>query len=329
MNMFAKKLLVCVVVVAGALLGSVGSVAADFPAKPIRLVVPFSAGGATDLFARTVAAVMTEQMGTTVFVENRPGASSIIGTTMAARAPADGYTLLLGDSSTFAVNPSMYTKLSYDPIKDFIPLTLSSKIELLLVVNPDLVKARNLREFIQEAAEGGKITSYASVGIGSTHHLAMELLKQKLGLKLQHVPYKGAAPAVQDLLGGQIPVMFVNSASAGPMIKTGKIRVIATAAGRRSPQFPDVATIAEQGIPGFDVWAWQALAVPAGTPAAIISQLQKAYQRAVATDQVRLKLEAAGIESSLTGSAEATDFIKKETKIWAQVIRSGNIRAEE
>ena len=311
-----------------ALLPATNALAQAYPAKPIRLIVPYAAGGGTDFFARTVSGKLSEQLGQTIIVDNKPGAATIIGADAAAKSPPDGYTALVADSTTLAVNPSLYKKLPYDPVKDFSPVTLTARFAMLLVVNPTLSKATTVKEFIDEAKkEQGKM-SYASVGAGTTHHLTMELFQQRAGITLNHVPYKGAGPAIQDVVGGQVPVMFVDLAAGGPMIKAGKLRVLAVASPKRIAALPNVPTFAEQGIAQFEAWAWQGLAVPAGTPKEIVAKLNAEYAKAITDAGVRQKLVDAGVEPVSSTPAEMSAYIKSETAKWAQVIKVGNIKVE-
>ncbi|NUZ06541.1 Bug family tripartite tricarboxylate transporter substrate binding protein [Piscinibacter koreensis] len=309
-------------------LGTTPAVAQGYPTKPVRLIVPYAAGGGTDFFARTVGGKLGEQLGQTIVVENKPGAATIIGAEAAAHSPADGYTVLLADSTTLAVNPSLYKKLPYDPVKDFAPVSLTARFAMLLVVNPNLSKATTVREFIDEAKrEAGKM-SFASVGAGTTHHLTMELFQQRAGIKLSHVPYKGAGPAIQDVVAGQVPVMFVDLAAGSPMIKAGRLRVLAVASPRRITALPNVPTFAEQGIPNFEAWAWQGLAVPTGTPRDAIARLNAEFAKAVQDPAVRQKLVDAGVEPIASTPDEMAAYIRSETAKWAQVIKQADIRIE-
>jgi tripartite-type tricarboxylate transporter receptor subunit TctC len=304
------------------------ALAQPYPSKPIRLIVPYPPGGGTDFFARLVGGKMSEHVGQPIVVENRPGAATIIGAEAVARSPADGYTVLLADSTTLAVNPSLYKKLPYDPQKDFAPISLTARFAMLLVVNPTLDKSKTVKEFIEEAkAAPGKI-NFASVGTGTTHHLAMELFMQRTGIKLNHVPYKGAAPAVQDLVGGQVPVMFLDLAAGGPQIRAGKIRALAVASPKRIAPLPDVPTVAESGVPDFEVWAWQGLVAPAGTPREALEKLHSEYAKAVADSGVRQKLIEAGVEPLTSSPEELSAYIESETAKWAKVVKEGNIKVE-
>jgi tripartite-type tricarboxylate transporter receptor subunit TctC len=315
---------------AGVALGLPGTIARAqaYPTKPVRLMVPYAAGGGTDFFARTVGQKLGEGLGQTIVVENRPGAATIIGAEAAAQAPPDGYTALVADSTTLAVNPSLYRKLPYDPLKDFAPVTLTARFAMLLVVNPNVSKAGNVKEFIDEAKKAQGQMPYASVGSGTTHHLAMELFQERVGIKLVHVPYKGAGPAIQDLAAGQVPVMFVDLAAGSPMIKAGKLKVLGVASPKRIAALPDVPTLAEQGVPDFEAWAWQGLVVPAGTPKEIIARLNTEYAKAVADPVIRQKLMDAGVEPVTSTPEQMTAYVKSETEKWARVIKQADIKVE-
>lgn len=299
-----------------------------YPAKALRLIVPYPAGGGTDFFARTVAAQLSQQMGQQVVVENRPGAATIIGAEAAAKSAPDGYTVLLGDTATFAVNPSLYRKLPYDPQKDFAPVSLTGRFALLLVVNPAAIKANSVSELVDQAKKESGGLDYASPGPGSPHHLAMELFKQRTGLQFAHVPYKGAAPAVQDLIGGRVPLMFLDLAAGAPQIKGGKLNALAVASDRRIAALPDLPTLGESGLPGFEAWAWQALAVPAGTPRDIVAKLNAEYRKTIGMPEIRQKMIDAGIDPLQSSPEEAVAYIRSETAKWAKVIRDGRITVE-
>ena len=304
------------------------ALAQAWPTKPVRLIVPYAAGGGTDFFARTVGAKLSEGLGQSVIVENKPGAATIIGAEAAAKSAPDGYTVLLADSTTLAVNPSLYKKLAYDPVKDFAPITLTARFAMLLVVNPNVSKSTTVKEFIEEAKAAQGQMAYASVGAGTTHHLTMELFQQRTGIKLNHVPYKGASPAIQDVVGGQVPVMFVDVASGAQMIKAGKLRVLAVASAKRITALPNVPTMAEQGVPQFEAWAWQGLAVPTGTPKEVVARVNADFAKAVADPGVKQKLVEAGVEPITSSPDEMAAYVKSETAKWAQVIKQGNISVE-
>jgi tripartite-type tricarboxylate transporter receptor subunit TctC len=297
----------------------------SYPSKPIRLVVPFPAGGGTDFFARTVGAKMTETLGQPIVVDNRPGASTIIGAESVKGSAPDGYTVLLGDLGTYALNPSLFKKLPYDPAKDFAPVTLTGRFVLTIAVNPSALNVNSVKGLIDAAKkEPGKI-SYASPGTGSPHHLAMELFAKEAGIKMTHVPYKGAAPAVQDLIGGQVAVMPIDIAAGMPHIRSRKIKVIATATPAPVAALPGVPTIASAGLPGFEAWAWQGFAVPKGTPPAVIAKLREGYVEAIADPAVRTKLVEAGIEPLQSTPQEMASYMNAETAKWSKVIKDANI----
>lgn len=299
-----------------------------YPAKPVRLIVPYPAGGGTDFFARAVGAQLSQQLGQQIVVENRPGAATIIGAEAVAKSAPDGYTLLLGDTATFAVNPSLYKKLPYDPHKDLAPVTMTGRFALLLVVNPASMKATSVKELVEEANKASGKIDYASPGPGSPHHLAMEMFKQRTGAQFAHVPYKGAGPAIQDLLGGQIPLMFLDLAAGAPQIRSGKLRALAVASDKRIAALPDLPTVGESGVPGFEAWAWQALAVPAGTPKDIVARLNAEYRKAIGVPELRQKLIDAGIDPLQSSPEDASAYMRSETLKWAKVISEGKITVE-
>lgn len=299
-----------------------------YPSKPVRLIVPYPSGGGTDFFARTVGAQLSAQLGQQVVVENRPGAATIIGADAVAKSAADGYTLLLGDTATFAVNSSLYKKLPFDPQKDFSPVSLTGRFALLMVVNPSKLKATSVKEVLAEAKQAPGKVDYASPGPGSPHHLAMEMFKQRTGTQFTHVPYKGAGPAIQDLLSGQIPLMFLDLAAGAPQIKAGKLRALAVASDKRIAALPDLPTVAEAGVAGFEAWAWQALAVPAATPKDIVARLNAEFRKAINTPELRQKLVDAGIDPLQSSPEEASAYFRSETAKWAKVIADGKITVE-
>ena len=301
----------------------------SWPSQPIRLIVPYPAGGGTDFFARLVAPGMGEALGQPVIVENRPGASGIIGATAVAKQlPADGHTFLLGDMTTYAVNPSMFEKLSYDPLRDLAPVTLTAKFDFLLVVNPQVLPVHNLQELVAIAQKTPAGLSYASPSVGTTHHLATELLARETGMKLVAITYKGGGPAVQDLLGGQIGMMFLDRATARPHIESGKLRPIAAAGSKRVSAYANVPTLQEQGVKGFDVEGWQGFTVRAGTPDAVVKALNTAYLKAIAPADIKRKLNEAGIDPVGSTPEQFTAYIQSETTKWRTVVKERGIKAE-
>src|SRR5690606_17809551 len=254
--------------------------AQDYPARPIEWVVPYQAGGGTDIVARTVAERMSKSLGQSIVIANKPGAATAIGAPYVARAQPDGYVMVTGDTATLAANPALYPDLAYDPAKDFDPVGLLARFAMILVVHPS-IPVNNLQEFIDWAGKQENGVSYGTPGAGSPHHLATELFKQKTGLNLVHVPYRGAAPAVQDVMGGQVPFMFVDSATGQQFIASGMLRPIAVASKQRLATQPEVPTLIESGMEGFEAYAWQGVLVPKGTPKAAIERLSTALRGAL------------------------------------------------
>ena len=291
-----------------------------FPTKPITIIVPFSAGGTTDILARVVGLYMGTDLGQPVVVDNRAGAGGNIGGQAAARATADGYTLFMGTVGTHAINQSLYKKMPFDPIKDFAPLSRVAMVPNLLVANPSQ-PYKNVKEMIAYAkANPGKI-NFGSSGNGSSIHLSGEHFKQMAGVDMQHVPYRGSAPAVSDLLGGQISVMFDNMPSAIPHVKGGKLRALAVTTAKRSPALPDVPTIAEAGVPGYEATSWFGLLAPAGTPAPIVAKLNASILKALADPEVKKKLAEQGAEPFGEKPEQFAAFIQAETAKWGKVVK--------
>ena len=290
--------------------------AQTYPSKALRLVMPYPAGGSTDIVGRLVAERLTVALGQNVVVDNRPGASAQIGTEAAANAPADGYTLLMG-TSTNAINHALNPKLPYDFTKAFAPVALIAKAGQVLVVHPSL-PARSLKEFIALAkAQPGKLT-YASSGSGTSGHLAMEALAVDAKIKLIHVPYKGNAPALNDLLGGQVVSGFANVVSILPHVASGRMRALAISSGKRSALAPEIPTVAELGFPGFDITAWFGIMVRTGTPPAIITQLNQELVQILKNKQVQEKLLGYGVDPSpIETTKEFADFLQTDIKRWA------------
>lgn len=303
---------------------------AKFPSQPIRLIVPYPAGGGTDFFARSMAPGMSEALGQQVIVENRPGASGMIGAQFVAKqAPADGHTILLGDMTTYAVNPTMFEKQQqYDIQKDLAPVTMAATFDFMLVVNPAVLPASSVADIVAAAAKSPSGLSYASPSMGTTHHLAMEMFAREAGAKMVAITYKGGGPAVQDLLGGQVGVMFLDRASAKPHLEAGKLKPIAAAGAQRIPLFPNVPTMAEQGIKGFDVAGWQGLTVRAGTPEPVIKAIAAAFAKSVSAPDVKKKLADAGIDVTTSTPEQFAAFVQAETVRWRKVIQDRGIKAE-
>lgn len=303
---------------------SVSASAQNYPTKPIRLIVPYPAGGATDFFARLVFPKMGEALGQQVVVENRPGAGTAIGASEVARSAPDGYTLLLGDAGTYAFNPTLYKKLSYDPAKDFAPVSLTGRFALILAVNPAM-PVKSVKEFVQAAkSQPGKI-NYGAPGPGSPIHLAMEFFRQRAGLVMTPIPYKGGADAMNDLIGGRISAMFPDIASGLPQIKGGKLRPLAVASEKRVTALPDVPTIGESGYPGFEAWAWQGFVAPARTPRAVIMKLNAEFAKVMADPVIKQRLSESGFELQTSTPDEFSAYMKSEIAKWRKVIRESKI----
>jgi tripartite-type tricarboxylate transporter receptor subunit TctC len=299
--------------------------AQTYPAKPIRLIVPYPAGGATDFFARTVFPKMGEALGQPIVVENKPGAGTAIGASEVARSAPDGYTLLLGDAGTYAFNPTLYKKLSYDPVKDFAPVSLTGRFALILTVNPTTMKAGSVREFVDIAkGQPGKI-DYGAPGPGSPIHLAMELFKQRAGITMTPIPYKGGADAMNDLIGGRIAAMFLDIASGLPQIRGGKVKALAVASEKRMAALPDLPTIGEAGYPGFEAWAWQGFVGPAGTPRDVVTKLNAEFAKVMADPSMRQRLSESGFEPQTSTPEQFSAYMKSEIAKWEKVIRESNI----
>lgn len=301
--------------------------AAAFPDKPIEWVVPYPAGGGSDVVARTLAEPMGKTLGQTIIINNRPGAGTNIGADYAAKARPDGYVMLTADTATLAANPFLYQKLAYNVEKDFAPVGLMARFPLLLVVNA-AVPVKTLAEFTTWAKQQPAGVSYGTPGSGSPHHLATELFRERTGLNLVHVPYKGAAPAVQDVVGGQIPFMFVDSASGLPHILSGKLRAIGVANARRVGSLDNVPTLGEQGLKGFEAYAWQGLVVPTGTPPQVVAQLSKALLAALDTVAVKARFQALGLEAIPSTPEQMGAYAKAEREKWSKVIRASNIHLD-
>jgi tripartite-type tricarboxylate transporter receptor subunit TctC len=315
----AAMLLVCLPLAAAAQ-------ADDFPNKAIRIVVPFPPGGATDAAARLVAMKMSERWGQPVLVDNRAGAGGNVGSDIVAKAPPDGYTLVMGVTGSHAINTSLYSKMPYDPVTDFVAISQVAVVPNVLVVHPS-VPVHNLAELVALAKrEPGKL-NYASLGNGTAAHLGMEMLKSAAGVDITHVPYKGSAPAVSDLLAGQVQMMVDGLPSALPHIKAGKLRAIALTSLHRAPSLPDLPTIAEK-YPGFYADAWSGLFAPKGTPQAVVDKLSAEVQRILKLPEVREKLAALGAEPVGSTQAEFAAHVKREIDKWAKVVKTSGAKVD-
>jgi tripartite-type tricarboxylate transporter receptor subunit TctC len=300
--------------------------AANYPAKQIRVIVPFPAGGPTDAIARTIGQKLSETWGQPVIVDNRPGAGGNIGTELAAKSPADGYTLFIGTVAN-AINQSLFAKLPFDFVRDFAPVTQNYVTGLILAVHPSL-PAHSVKELIALAKAHPGQLSYSSSGVGGTPHLAGELFNSMAGVKMVHVPYKGSAPAMADLLGGHIQLTFDNMLTVLPQVKAGKLRGLAVTMATRSPLAPELPTVAEAGLKGFEVKSWNGVVVPTGTPKEIIARLNGEIVRILRQPDLREKFLVQGVELVPTTPEEFGAFIKQDIAKWAKVIQLSGARAE-
>jgi tripartite-type tricarboxylate transporter receptor subunit TctC len=291
-----------------------------YPNKPIRLVVPFPPGGTTDVIGRLIGQQLSIRLGQQFVIDNRPGAGGSIGTDIVAKAPADGYTLLLGTVASQSINPSLYAHLPYNAAKDFAPISMLGVLPNVLVVNPSL-PVHSVQELVAlTKAKPGTLT-FASGGNGTTHHLAGELFKRMAGVDMTHVPYKGNAPAITDVLGGQISMMFDNINNSLPYIKAGKLRALAVTGAVRAPIVANLPTLAELGFAGYDITAWFALFAPAGTPQPVIERLNIEVNRALRERQVRELLAAEGIEAQSSTPQQLNAFLQTEAVRWAKLVK--------
>ena len=297
------------------------------PAKPIEWVVGYAPGGGSDVVARVVGEQMQQSLKRTIIVINKPGAATNIAADYVAKSKDLGNIMLTADFATLAANPSLFAKLPYDPEKDFTPVGLLARFPLLLVV-PASSPAKNFKEFVAWAKAQPQGVSYASAGPGSPHHLATELLRERTGLKLIHVPYKGAAPAVQDLVGGQVPFALMDTASVQQYVISGKLRALGVASAKRLPTFPDVPTLAEQGLKDFEAYAWQGLVVPAATPAPVVAELARALQSALASTPVKARFQTLALEALPGTPQQMAAYAKSERERWGRVIRENGIRLD-
>lgn len=300
------------------------AVAADYPNGPIEWVIPYPAGGGTDIVGRVLADTMSKSLAQPIVVANKPGAATAIGASHTARAKPDGYTIMSADTATLAANPYLYRKLTYNPETDFADIGLTVRFPLILAVNPKL-PVNTLDEFVAWAKQQADGVDYGTPGAGSPHHLATELFKQRTGLNLMHIPYKGAAPAVQDVLSGQIPFMFIDSAGGQQHLAAGTLRGIGVASRERLESFPNIPTLHEQGVTDFEAYAWQGVVAPKGTPDAVVQRLNHDLQAALANPAVVERFKAMGLEITPSTPAQMSEFAAAERKKWSQVIRESNI----
>ena len=302
--------------------------AAPYPDRPVKILVGFSAGGGTDVAARVMAQKLTDALGQTVVVENRPGASGMLAAEAAAKSPPDGYTLMMGSQTTLAVAPALYRKFAIDAARDFAGVAMAGVSPLVMVVHPSL-PVQSVQDMIAMAKAKPGTLNFASGGLGTTPHMAGELFSIQAGIKMVHVAYRGEAPAINDLLGGQIPLIFANLSAVIGNVRAGSLRALAVTSLQRSPSAPDIPTIAEVALPGFDAATWFALVAPAGTPREIVDRINAEVTRIVAQSEVQQRFADLGMTIS-AGTPDALDgYIKSEIAKWAQVIKDANVQAPE
>jgi tripartite-type tricarboxylate transporter receptor subunit TctC len=299
----------------------------DYPTKPIRLIVPFTPGGVTDTGARVVADKLGARLGQSVVVDNRPGASGNIGTQMVATAAPDGYTLLLGFDGTLVINPHVYAKVPFDTLKDFVPVSKIGDAVLIIVVHPS-VPAKTLSELVAYSKTNPGGVSYGSAGTGSTPHLAGELLKARTGANFVHVPYKGGGQSMTDLVGGSLPMLYTAVAGAYPFVQKGQIRPIAVSSAQRLASLPEVPTVAESGVPGFESSSWIGILAPAKTPQPIVDRLQRELHAVVQSPEVRERLASLGISALGNTPAEFGQQIRADLAKYDQIVKAAKVRVD-
>lgn len=298
-----------------------------YPAKPVRIVVPFAPGGGSDIIARIIAPALTDRLGQQVIVENRPGASTIVGAELVARAQPDGYTLLLALTGMLAINPSLYSKLPYDPVSSFAPISLIATSPNILVVHPSL-PAKNVAQLINLAkAHPGRL-NFASSGTGGAPHLAGELFKHLAGIDIVQVPYKGAAPALADVLGGHVSIMFSALPPVLPVVRAGRLRALAVTAAKRSKLVPELPTMAEAGVPGFEVTTWFGMLAPAATDRKIIDRLNADVRLILRDEALIRRFAEQGLETRDSSAADFSAYIKSEMSRWEKIVREAGIPLE-
>jgi tripartite-type tricarboxylate transporter receptor subunit TctC len=308
------------------LAAATGAGAQQYPTKPVRIVIGLSAGGGTDVLTRLIAQRLTDAWGQQVVVENRPGASGFIAGELVAKSPPDGYTLIKGAQSGLAVAPALYGRAPYDTLKDFTPITQAGSTPLLMIVHPSF-PPKTFGEFVSYAKKAPTLT-YGSGGVGSTPHMAGELLNSLLSIRMNHVPYKGENPAIADTLGGQIPIMFGNISVAVPHVKAGKLRALANTSGARSQLVPEVPTIAESGFKGFAIATWYGLLGPAGMPPAVTSKIQGDVAKVVAQPETREKLVNMGVDVVASPPDQFAAYLRSEVARYVKLVKDNNLKAE-
>jgi tripartite-type tricarboxylate transporter receptor subunit TctC len=301
--------------------------AQSWPSKPIRIVVPFTAGGNTDIVARMIGDGLSKTFGQPVLIENKPGAAGLVGATAVAKAPADGYTFLMGTVGTHAINAGLYTKMPYDTVKDFTPVTLVASVPNILVVHPSL-PVDSVNDLIGYLKANPDKSNFSSSGNGTSIHLSGELFKIRTGVSMTHIAYKGSPPALADLMGGQVQLMFDNLPTSLPHVKAGKLKALAVTTAKRIPALPDLPTVDESGLPGFETGSWFGLLAPAGTPKEIIARVDIEIRKMVQSPEMREKLIQQGAEPLGMGSDEFAAHIKAELVKWGEVVKASGAKAD-
>ena len=316
-----------IVFAAAALLSAATATAQTYPAKPVRIIVGLAPGGTTDVFTRILAQRLTEAWGQQVIVENRPGASGMIGGEAVAKAAPDGYTLLVSPQTSLAVAPALYGKAPYDTAKDFSPVTLLGSTPLLMIVHPSF-PAKTFQEFVALTKKPGEQLTFGSGGIGSSPHMAGELLKMRLGVRMTHVPYKGESPAIADTMGGQIPIMFGNLPVAVPHVKTGRLRALANTTAKRSPLAPNVPTITESGLGDFAIATWYGMLAPAAVSPELVARLQRDSSRVLSHPETRERLTNMGVDVIANSPEEFGAYLRSEIARYTKIVKSAGLKPE-
>jgi len=322
---FISKLAAALLTAAAALTAP-AALAQDYPVKSIRMVLPFPPGGVTDLLARALAEKLAPRLGQPVIVDNRPGAGTVLASDLVARAPADGYTLLMAASS-LGTAPLIYEKVGYDPIKSFAPVTLVASVVHVVVVNPQL-PVKSVKELIAYAKTNPGKLNYSSTGTGTSTHLEGELLKSMANVYMVHIPYRGSGPALTDLVGGQVSVMIDALGSSGPFIKAGKLRALAVTTAKRSQSVPELPTVAESGVPGYEAMPWLGLVAPAGTPQPIVDRLHREVAKVLEEPDIKERLKGWGLDIIGYSPTEFASFIRRDVEQWSRVITNARIKAD-
>jgi len=301
--------------------------AQTYPAKPIRLIVPFPPGGSADILARAIGQKAGDGLGQSLIVENRPGAGTAIGAEALAKSPPDGYAIMIGTVSSHAINPALNPKLPFDPVRDFTPVSLVASIPFAMVVHPS-VPAKTVQEFVALARAKPGTLNYSSAGSGTSNHLAGELLRSMTGIDIVHIPYKGSAPALNDLIAGQVSMMFDLVLTAAPHVKSGAVRGLAVAGAQRSSVLPELPTVAESGIPGYEVSAWFGIFAPAGVPQPVVQRLNAEFVKALQQPDLRERLATQGADPLTSTPAEFSAYLRAEIDKWAKVVKAAGMKVD-